>query len=148
MRVKKRYYLTSKAYRPPEYWVWKAMKDRCLRSTHKSFPNYGGRGISVCKTWLESFPQFLADMGQRPSPEHSIEREDNDGNYEPGNCVWALQSKQINNRRTTVRLTFRGETKSVSEWALELGFSLRLLQCRLQRGWSIDRTLTESVGSR
>ncbi|HCE08726.1 MAG TPA: hypothetical protein DEQ40_09035 [Oxalobacteraceae bacterium] len=87
------------ARKVPEYGVWCGMKSRCTATGRKDFSRYGGRGISVCARWRDSFPNFLADMGPRPSSKHSIEREDNDGDYEPGNCYWATPSQQAFNRR-------------------------------------------------
>ncbi len=84
----------------PEYRTWANMKDRCYRKTHPQWDSYGGAGIIVCQQWKDSFETFLADMGPRPSPKHSIDRYPNPfGNYEPANCRWATQSQQMRNRR-------------------------------------------------
>lgn len=82
-----------------EYNSWKAMRNRCYRKGNNFYKEYGGRGITVCDRWLHSFENFLADMGERPSPKHSIEREDVNGNYTPENCHWATMSEQIANQR-------------------------------------------------
>jgi hypothetical protein len=82
-----------------EYNTWRAMIDRCENPRHISYPLYGGRGITVCQRWRSSFKDFLSDMGEKPSKLHSIERERNDGNYEPGNCRWATAKEQFANKR-------------------------------------------------
>jgi len=81
------------------YDTWNGMKQRCLNTNHKGYDDYGGRGIKVCDRWLNSFPNFLEDMGEKPGPEYSIDRIDNDGNYEPDNCRWATPSQQVLNQR-------------------------------------------------
>jgi hypothetical protein len=87
----------------PEYAVWSAMRQRCINPSDKSFKWYGARGIVVCTRWLVSFEAFIADMGRRPTRKHSIDRIDNDGNYEPGNCRWTTASVQANNKRKPSR---------------------------------------------
>ena len=85
--------------RKSEYMIWSQMKDRCTNKNNKNFHHYGGRGIIVCKEWMDSFEQFLKDMGSRPSDMHSIDRIDVDGNYDPNNCRWATHKEQMNNTR-------------------------------------------------
>jgi hypothetical protein len=82
-----------------EYGTWFNMKTRCLNKKTKKYKDYGGRGIRICERWLNSFKNFFADMGCKPGPEYSIDRINNDGNYEPGNCRWATSKEQRNNQR-------------------------------------------------
>jgi hypothetical protein len=138
-------------YYHPLRRTYDGMKERCYRRTHVYFAYYGGRGIIVCDRWLKGeggktgFECFLADMGPRP-PGHEIDRRDNDGNYEPGNCRWIPQERQAINRRNTVQLTFRGETKPLVTWAKDLGMSVHALRNRYYDGWTHDQILTTPVG--
>ena len=85
----------------PEYKVWKGMVSRCEIPSATGYKNYGGRGVSICERWRHDFLQFLTDLGHRPSPGHSLDRIDGDGNYEPSNCRWATRTQQNQNRRNT-----------------------------------------------
>ncbi len=126
----------------PEYRVWRGMKDRCLNPRSTYFSHYGGRGITICAEWLESFGNFYRDMGPRPSFRHQIERKENDGPYSPENCKWALPTEQSNNRRSNARLTWNGETHTMSEWARALGLTVGTIWSRIhQCGWSVERAL-------
>jgi len=120
-----------------EYPIWAQAKQRCFNPRGKAWPDYGGRGITMCEEWRKSFFTFYKDMGPRPSPKHSVERIDNDGNYEPNNCRWATQKEQCNNTRVNLVFEFYGETRTVSEWATHLGVPLKRLRWRLQHGWPI-----------
>jgi len=123
----------------PEYHTWADMLQRCLNPKVLGYSRYGGRGITVCDRWL-SFKNFLADMGPRPY-KLTIERKNNDGNYEPGNCRWATRKEQQNNMRTNVRLTYQGKTQNLSQWAIELGINRVTLNMRLLKGWSVEKAL-------
>lgn len=127
--------------------IWYGMIQRCCDTKHIAYRNYGGRGIRVCERWLESFENFLADM--EPVPEGmELERRDPERGYEPDNCCWLSGSEQTNNRRNTVRLTFRGETKSLRDWATQTGIPYATLMMRVRHGWSVDDALLLPVGSR
>ena len=129
-----------------EYCTWQNMKRRCYDVTNKSYANYGGRGIKVCDRWCSSFEAFFADMGQRPSPQHSIDRfPDNDGNYEPGNCRWAVRKEQSSNRRVVKLYTFDGKTMHLADWSRELGIKRLVLFKRLKRGWTVEEAFTTPV---
>ena len=125
----------------PEFKAWAAMKRRCQTSSDKEYPNYGGRGISVCPEW-EKFEVFLADMGKRPSTRHSLDRIDNDRGYCPDNCRWATWEEQSNNRRNIPHLEYRGRVLAQAEWAQLLGIPVGALKKRLGMGWSVEKTLT------
>lgn len=101
----------------PEHIAWVGMKGRCLNKNHKHYAHYGARGIVVCDRWLDSFENFFADMGPRPSPKHSIDRIDVNGNYEPRNCRWATWKEQARNKRNNVRITVRGRSLCAAEIA-------------------------------
>lgn len=98
-----------------EYRVWCDMKARCGNKTNKSYQDYGGRGISACEQWINSYSSFISDMGKRPSNKHSIERIDVNGNYEPSNCRWATKLEQNRNRRITLVVDHNGQRISLAE---------------------------------
>lgn len=104
----------------PEIRAWHGLWGRCANPNDKSYENYGGRGITVCPRW-EKFENFLADMGNRPSDRHSIDRIDNEGNYEPGNCRWATLVEQARNKRTTIKVSFGLQILTVPEIAEKTG---------------------------
>ena len=109
------------------------MRSRCNSPTNWSYALYGGRGIQICERWSD-FTAFLADMGPRPSPDHSIDRIDNDGDYEPSNCRWATHKEQMRNRRVTIRVEFRGQTVALRDVADILGIGRNTLLRRYYNG--------------
>ena len=127
----------------PEYYAWRSMKNRCLNENDSSFPNYGGRGIYVCDEWAKSFLAFYKHVGPRPSEGHSLDRLDTNGHYVPGNVRWATRSEQNSNKRSTVYVTFRGQTKTVMSWAKEMSLSPDTVRRRLKKGWPPERALTQ-----
>src|SRR5207248_5613032 len=124
------------------YSSWEHMFARCLDPEHKSWHNYGGRGIRVCERWYR-FAHFLADMGERPEGKSLDRFPDNDGNYEPGNCRWATPKEQGNNRRTNRWITFRGRRQTLKAWAAELGLPPITLRRRFRAGQSVEAALTK-----
>lgn len=106
----------------PEFWTWNSMLDRCRNPRHKQYKDYGGRGITVCDEWRH-FINFFADMGRRPTSKHTLDRINNNGNYEPNNCRWATRQQQNNNTRRCIMVTIRGETHSIADWARLMGCS-------------------------
>jgi len=105
-----------------EYNSWRHLKERCYTVTNKRYADYGGRGIKVCDRWLGKcgFNNFLEDMGRKPSPKHSIDRIENNGNYEKSNCRWGTEEEQNTNRRSNVWLEYNGQKKLLRDWAISL----------------------------
>jgi hypothetical protein len=116
-----------------EYKVWLSMVNRCTNPNNRTYPQYGGRGVTVCERW-RSFEAFLEDMGRKPTPLHTIDRIDNAKGYEPGNCRWATRRQQCENRSMTVWITINGVTRCLSEWARMAGVHRETIRQRLRRG--------------
>lgn len=129
-----------------EYNTWRNMIERCTNPSYKLYVNYGGRGISVCERWLDSFENFITDMGKKPTPDYSIERINNNGNYEPSNCKWESKVNQARNKRSNVFLTHKGETLCMAAWAQRACISTQLFWHRINTcKWSIEKAIDTPV---
>ena len=120
-----------------------SMMDRCYLKTSHAYHRYGGRGITVCDRWHD-FENFYADMGDKPKG-MSLERIDNDKGYSPENVKWASYKEQANNTRSNRILTYMGKSQNITQWAEELGIKMTTIWARLQRGWTVERALTEAL---
>lgn len=128
--------------RTPEYEAWKHMIHRCEAPNDRRWVDYGGRGIRVCSKWRASYVAFLADVGPRPSPKHSLDRIDVNGPYEPGNVRWASRVQQMRNTRRNRFLECNGERATLSEWAERTGIKRATIAYRIDRlGWPTDQAL-------
>jgi hypothetical protein len=131
----------------PTYKVWATMLNRCRNPNVKSFRCYGGRGVSVCERWTV-FENFFADMGHAPKGNH-IDRINNSGDYEPGNCEWVTPKHNQNNKRSNRLVEWGSQTKTVSQWATEVGIAPHTLWMRLFNcGWHVEKAMTKPVRSR
>lgn len=128
----------------PEYAVWKQMRQRCSNPNNHAFQHYGGRGIAVCDRW-QSFENFLADMGSRPSPKHSLERKDNLLGYSPGNVKWSTKSEQMRNTRVNHILTARGISQCLAAWAELAGIAESTIRKRCRLGWTHERAIFSPI---
>ena len=131
----------------PEHATWMNMVARCYNSKSQRYRRYGGRGIKVCERWIVDFQNFLADMGPRPKGKirYTIERIDNDGNYEPSNCYWATYKTQLRNTRRNRQLTVDGFTKTVAEWAEITGLTRSCIYHRMNVGWEPLRIIKQKA---
>ena len=130
-----------------EYAAWQAMLSRCCDSGSRYYHHYGGRGISVWPGWRQDFPAFLAGVGQRPTPAHSLDRIDNEGNYEPGNVRWATAMEQVRNRRSVKLYEHEGKKVTLGEVAQALGLSHERLYRRVRGGWTLAEAISTPAAS-
>jgi hypothetical protein len=133
--------------RTPEFIAWRHMLERCTDQTHRHYHLYGGRGIKVCKRWLV-FANFLADLGPKPTPQHTLERKKNWRGYSPSNCVWATMHEQRRNTRANHWLTLNGERHVLEDWATILGINEATIRNRLRAGKSVKKALLTPVDTR
>ncbi len=143
---KKRYErhgLTAGGQRPPaEYVIWQQMIQRCEDENCTAYPYYGGRGIKVCAAWRQSYLAFTLDMGPRPSPKHSLDRRETNGDYFPTNCRGATKKEQARNKRNNHLLTADGITLTLVEWCERLNCNRSAIHRRLAKGMSPQEALT------
>jgi hypothetical protein len=132
----------------PLYQTWSTMRTRCYNPKSISYPNYGARGIRVCERWRKSFKAFVDDMGPRPTPKHTLDRIDRDGDYEPSNCRWATRKQQMRNFGGNRFVEFGGRVMCATDLATRLGFRPGLLIQRLNRGWSVERAVSQPMRKR
>lgn len=123
------------------YDVWIGIKSRCLNPNAPGYQNYGGRGIKMCERWQESYQAFVDDVGDRPSARHTLDRINNDGDYEPGNVRWATYGEQRRNMRNNVWIEWNGERMIAPDWAKRLGISTQSMSYRL-RHWPLEEAMT------
>ena len=135
---------THKMTNSNEFKIWQAMKTRCYNQQTTRYKDYGGRGITICNEWKNSFETFYEDMGKRPKG-LSIDRIDNDKGYFKENCMWATQKQQARNMRTNRNIIYKGEVFCLTDWAEKLNIKKQTLASRLRYGWSIERAFTQTV---
>lgn len=125
-----------------EYKVWQSIKQRCTNPKATHYDRYGGRGITMCDEWMNSFIAFYEHVGSKPSPSHEIDRIENHLGYEPGNVRWSTHKQQMNNNSRNRHLTYRGKTYNIMQWSEKTGIHHNTIQRRLNLGWSHEKILT------
>ena len=132
----------------PLHATWSGMIQRCKNINSASYANYGGRGVTVCDRWVLSFSDFLTDVGEKPTSMHTLDRIDNNGNYEPGNIRWATRTEQARNKSNNRILEFQGEAMCCSDWADRIGIDVDVLLDRLNKlKWTVERAITTPIRS-
>lgn len=131
-------------YKHPANTCYRSMLNRCLSLVNDHFHHYGGRGIKVCDRWRgeDGYANFLADMGERPTKKHTIERMNVNGGYKPSNCIWATRKQQGRNRRINREVTLDGRTQCIAEWAEEIGVTFATMWLRIDKGLSEEEILS------
>jgi len=132
----------------PLYSTWCNLKARCFNKNHPAYKNYGGRGITVCSEWVNSFEQFLKDVGEKPTKQSTLDRIDNNGNYSPENVRWADRVTQRRNSRATREVTIGNQTKLITDWCDIFAISIASVHRRLNKGESVVSALTRSKAER
>ena len=129
----------GKTILPKAYHCWMSMRNRCYNPKHISYKDYGAKGVTVCKRWYDSYVNFIEDIGERPSKEHSLDRIDSTGNYEPSNCKWSTRTEQNRNKSNNRLVTYKGKTKCVSQWSDDLGLNFQLVRDRILKGFTPEK---------
>lgn len=130
-----------------EFSSWCSMLNRCYNVNYKFYKDYGGRGITVCDRWKNSFENFLEDMRERQTTKYSIERIDNTGNYTPENCKWGTKLEQANNRRNNTLIIYKGKSKTLAEWCLNFNLNYEAVRSRIKyKKWDINKALETPIG--
>lgn len=140
-KKRSQHFITHGMSKSPTFRTWCEMRNRCNNPKCKRYADYGGRGITVCERW-RLFANFLADMGERPSCDHSIDRIDVNGNYEPGNCRWATATVQNNNTRRNIVVQYDGQSMTATQWSHLTGIPAKTIMTRIKSGWSPRDALT------
>jgi len=138
---------THNMSRSSEYIIYADIKKRCYNNKYKDFENYGGRGIKVCDRWLKGFENFYKDMGDRPTLNHSIDRIDVNGNYEPLNCRWATQKEQCNNKRNNKKVILNGVEIKLNEYCDKNNLNYQIISSRINSGWSVEKSFLEPMNN-
>lgn len=131
----------------PEYKTWEHIIQRCTNPNSQDFKDYGGRGITICGEWRNSFMTFFNHIGKKPSPKHSVDRIDNNCGYRPGNVRWATQQEQNNNCSRNRCITIKNHTMTMTQWATFVGIDKGTLWNRLKKNWPIEKAIFKPVRS-
>jgi hypothetical protein len=139
-----RLYTTHGKCQTRSYRIWAGIKTRCLNPRSRGFAEYGGNGIGICDRWLD-FRNFYADMGDPPTVQHSIERQNGSLGYSPDNCKWATPQEQANNRKSSRVVEYNGQSLTIAQWADSLGISQKTISTRLNRNWTVGQALEKEA---
>lgn len=139
---------STRGRKTPEYRTWNAMKARCNGNSAEYRKLYTYKGITVCQRWINSFENFLSDMGKRPSDQYSLDRKDGFKGYSPENCRWATIEEQNSNKSSNIIIEFQGERLCLMQWAKKLGISWHTLKYRISNGWPPERAFMTPAKNR
>lgn len=128
-----------------QYRCYMSMMKRCFDTKNERYKDYGGRGVTVCDKWNRGFEFFWEDMRKSYNNNLTLDRINVNGNYSKENCRWSTPKQQSNNTRNNIKITYNGETKTISEWAEILNIKTNTLRCRYKRGWNIERLMEQPI---